>query len=53
MLMQLLRHIDLSFNEITDVGIEAFAKTLERCTALESLNLQGNSLGPQSAERIS
>jgi Ran GTPase-activating protein (RanGAP) involved in mRNA processing and transport len=50
---QLLRHIDFSFNELTDVGMEIFAKLLERCSSLESLNLQGNALGPASAERLS
>lgn len=43
----------MSFNEISDVGIEIFAKYLERCPNIESLNLQGNSLGPTSAEKIS
>lgn len=51
--MQLIRNIDLSFNEISDVGIEIFAKFIEKCPNIESLNLQGNSLGAPSAERLS
>jgi hypothetical protein len=46
---KLIRHVDLSFNEISDVGIEILAKYLERCPNIESLNLQGNSLGAASA----
>lgn len=51
--MQLIRHVDFSFNEITDVGMEIFAKYLEKCPNIESLNLQGNALGPTSAELLS
>lgn len=51
--MKLLRHVDLSFNELTDVALEIFAKFLERCPNLESLNLQGNVLGAASAELLS
>jgi Ran GTPase-activating protein (RanGAP) involved in mRNA processing and transport len=43
----------LSYNEISDVGIEIFSKLIENCHTLESLNLQGNNLGPNSAEKIS
>ena len=49
----MLRHIDLSYNEISDVGIEIFAKFLEKCPNIVSLNLQGNALAANSAERIS
>lgn len=51
--MQLIRHVDFSFNEITDVGMEIFAKYLEKCPNIESLNLQGNALGSPSAELLS
>jgi Ran GTPase-activating protein (RanGAP) involved in mRNA processing and transport len=50
---KLVRHVDLSFNEITDVGMEIFARCLEKCNNLESLNLQGNALGSPSAELVS
>ena len=30
----IIRHVDLSFNELTDVGIEIFSKLLEQCTNL-------------------
>ena len=51
--MQLIRHVDFSFNEITDVGMEIFANYLEKCPNIESLNLQGNALGSVSAELLS
>ena len=51
--MQLIRHVDFSFNEITDVGMEIFANYLEKCPNIESLNLQGNALGSASAELLS
>lgn len=52
-LTEIVRHIDLSFNELTDVGMEIFAKFVEGCSNLESLNLQGNNLGVTTAEKIS
>lgn len=48
----IIRHIDLSYNELTDVGIEIFSKLLEQCTNLESINLQGNRLQALSAEKL-
>ena len=33
--------------------MEIFVKCLENCSSLESVNLQGNSLGENSAEKIS
>ena len=33
--------------------MEIFVKCLENCSNLESVNLQGNSLGENSAEKIS
>ena len=35
------------------MGIEIFAKYLEKCPNIETLNLQGNSLAAPSAEKIS
>ena len=32
--IQLIRHVDLSFNELTDVALEIFAKFLEKCPNL-------------------
>jgi Leucine-rich repeat (LRR) protein len=49
----LVRHVDLSYNEISDIGIEIFAKYIERCPNIVSLNLQGNNLTAPSAERLS
>ena len=30
----IIRHIDLSFNELSDVGIEIFSKFMEQCVNL-------------------
>ena len=30
----IIRHVDLSYNELTDVGIEIFSKLLEQCSNL-------------------
>ena len=43
----------MSYNEISDIGIEVFAKYIEKCPNVVSLNLQGNSIGASSAERLS
>jgi hypothetical protein len=37
---------------LSDVGIEIFAKCLENCPAVVSLNVQGNALGEASADKI-
>jgi Ran GTPase-activating protein (RanGAP) involved in mRNA processing and transport len=45
----MVRNVDLSYNEISDIGIEMLAKTLKECHPLESVNLQGNSIGTAGA----
>ena len=45
--------MDLSFNQLSDVGIETFAELLGRCRDLESVNLQGNDIGSAGAEKLS
>jgi len=48
-----LRHIDLSFNLITDESVKILAKLLRNCSELQSLNLQGNDLESSGAQAIS
>lgn len=40
----LIRHIDLSYNHISDTGAESLAQLISNCPYLESLNLQGNDI---------
>lgn len=49
---QIIRHVDFSYNQLTDVGLEIFVKCLDNCSSIVSLNFQGNSLGEASAEKI-
>ena len=40
-----IKHIDLSYNNISDSGAEALSKILPRLINLESLNLSSNQIG--------
>ena len=46
---QIIRNLDFSYNQISNIGIEMFAKLLKECPNLESVNLQGNDIGAQGA----
>ena len=48
-----IRHLDLSFNLISDNSAKTFAKLLRGCENLESLNLQGNDIESKGAQSIS
>ena len=45
----IIRNLDFSYNQISNIGIEMFAKVLKECPNLESVNLQGNDIGAQGA----
>lgn len=48
-----IRHIDLSYNLISDESAKILAKFLSKCSDLESLNLQGNDIENPGAQVIS
>ncbi len=48
----LIRHIDLSYNELSDIGVEVLARMLRFCSSLESLNLQGNRIGESGGKAV-
>ena len=48
-----IRHIDLSYNLISDESVKILAKLLNQCSELESLNLQGNDIENVGAQVIS
>jgi Ran GTPase-activating protein (RanGAP) involved in mRNA processing and transport len=50
--VQLVRHVDLSYNELTDIGVEVLARVLKSCSNLESLSLQGNLIGEVGGKAI-
>lgn len=47
-----VRHIDFSFNEISDTGIQALTKFIVGCSQLESLNLQSNQITSVGGEMV-
>lgn len=47
-----LRHLDLSYNEIKDLGAKSLSDLLGNCPNLETLNLQGNSIGKKGAQDL-
>ena len=48
-----IRHIDLSYNILTDKGIAILSKLLEYADNLQSLNLKGNQIGDNGCESLS
>lgn len=48
-----IRHIDLSYNTISDESVRVLAKLLRECSELQSLNLQGNNIESAGAQAIS
>lgn len=45
-----LRHLDLSYNNLTDNSVGELISLLRKCPYVKSLNLQANSIGSQAAE---
>ena len=43
--MDRIRHIDLSYNNLTDNAVGELISVLRKCLYLKSLNLQGNRIG--------
>ncbi|EAS05339.1 hypothetical protein TTHERM_00695730 (macronuclear) [Tetrahymena thermophila SB210] len=49
---EIIRHIDLSYNLITDTGAESLAQLIGNCPYLESLNLQGNDIETAGSQEL-
>jgi Ran GTPase-activating protein (RanGAP) involved in mRNA processing and transport len=50
--VELIDHIDLSYNQITEIGAKALAKLIEKIPNLMSLNLQGNQIDIAGAKEV-
>lgn len=47
-----IEDVDLSYNEITDVGAEALSGLLRRSPRLVGLNLMGNKIKSEGAQNL-
>ncbi len=49
-LLDKLRHLDFSYNDLSDNSVGELISLCRKCPYVKSLNLQANSVGSQSAE---